>query len=217
MANSAKRRIVLAAIAATSLLVAGVLAYDIARRASSPAPQVAGPITATSYTIADSSANSLPLSVFEQPRAVPEIRFRDDQGHELTLAEFRGRVVLLNVWATWCIPCRQEMPALDRLEARLGGTHFLVIALSIDRKGVDALRDFYREVGVEKLAIYLDPSGKGSHGLAIPGAPTTLLIDREGREIARKMGAAEWDGPEMVSLIERTIRGQSASNAGEPR
>ena len=79
------------------------------------------------------------------------------------------------------------------------------------------MRDFYREVGVEKLAIYLDPSGKGSHGLAIPGAPTTLLIDREGREIARKMGAAEWDGPEMVSLIERTIRGQSASNAGEPR
>ena len=165
----------------------------------------------------DSSANSLALSMFEQSRPLPEIRFQDDQGHDLTLAEFRGRVVLLNIWATWCVPCRQEMPTLDRLEARLGGKDFLVIALSIDRKGVDAVRDFYREVGVEKLAIYLDPSGKGSRGLAIPGVPATLLIDQEGREVARKMGAAKWDGPEMVSLIERTMRRQSAGNAGEPR
>ena len=217
MTNSAKRRIVLAAITTTSLLVAAVLAYDIARRASSPAIQVAGPITATGSISPGSSANSLELSVFDQPRPLPEIRFQDDQGLDLTLAGFRGRVVLLNIWATWCVPCRQEMPALDRLEARLGGKDFLVIALSIDRKGVDAVRDFYREVGVEKLAIYLDPSGKGSRGLAIPGVPATLLIDQEGREVARKMGAAEWDGLEMVSLIERTIRGQSASNAGEHR
>lgn len=217
MANIAKRRLVLAAIAATSLLIAALLAYDIARRASSPATQVAGPIPTTGSTSADSSANPPALSVFDQPRPVPEIRFQDDQGHGLTLADFRGRVVLLNVWATWCVPCRQEMPALDRLEARLGSKDFLVIALSIDRKGVDAVRDFYREVGVEKLAIYLDPSGKGSQGLAVPGVPTTLLIDQEGREVARKMGATEWDGPEIVSLIERTIRGQSASNAGGPR
>jgi len=191
MTDSAKRRIVLAAIATTSLLVAVVLAYHIARRASSPAPQVAGLNTATSSTSADSSANSLALSVFERPRHVPEIPFQDDQSHELRLAEFRDRVVLLNIWATWCVPCRQEMPALDRLEARLGGKDF--------------------------LAIYLDPSGKGSHALAIPGVPTTLLIDREGREVARKMGAAEWDGPEMVSLIERTIRGESPGKAAESR
>ena len=216
MTNSAKRRIVLAAFAASSLLVAVLLGYDIARRASSPATQVAAPITATGSTSPDSSTNPLALSVFEPPRPLPEIRFQDDQGHDLTLADFRGRAVLLN-WATWCVPCRQEMPTLDRLEARLGGKDFLVIALSIDRKGVDAVRDFYREVGVEKLAIYLDPSGKGSRGLAIPGVPTTLLIDQEGREVARKMGAAEWDGPEMVSLIERTMRRQSAGNAGEPR
>jgi thiol-disulfide isomerase/thioredoxin len=206
MAN-AKWRIVLAAIAATTLLVAAVLAYEIARRASAPAPQVAGSSAPTGSANPNSSANSLALSVFEQPRPLPEIWFQDDQGHDLTLAEFRGRVVLLNIWATWCVPCRQEMPTLDRL----GGKDFLVMALSIDRKGVDAVRDFYREIGVEKLAIYLDPSGRGSRGLAIPGVPTTLLIDQEGREVARKMGAAEWDGPEMVSLIERTIRGESAS------
>ncbi len=162
-------------------------------------------------------ANPLELSVYDQPRPVPEIRFQDDQSHDLTLGDFRGRVVLLNLWATWCVPCRQEMPTLDRLQARLGGKDFLVMALSIDRKGIEAVRGFYQEVGVKQLAIYVDPSGKGSHGLAIPGVPTTLLIDREGREVARKMGAAEWDSPEMVALIERTMRGQSVSDGDDAR
>ena len=100
MARSGKR-VVLAAIAAASLLVAALLGYDIARRA-------AGPTAATSSTSPANSANQLALSVFEQPRRVPETRFRDDQGHELTLADFRGQVVLLNVWATWCVPCRMR-------------------------------------------------------------------------------------------------------------
>ena len=164
-----------------------------------------------------SAANPLALSVFEQPRPVPEIRFKDDQGRDLTLANFRGRVVLLNIWATWCVPCRKEMPTLDRLEGRLGGKDFHVIALSIDRKGIEAIKDFYREVGVQKLAIYLDPSGKGSHDLAIPGVPTTLLINREGGEIARKLGEAEWNSPEIVSLVEQTITGQSVSSSGGSR
>jgi thiol-disulfide isomerase/thioredoxin len=161
--------------------------------------------------------NPLVLSVFDQPRPLPEIRFQDDQGHDLTLADFRGRVVLLNVWATWCVPCRKEMPTLDRLQERLGGKDFLVMALSIDRKGIEAVKDFYRVVGVEKLAIYLDPSGKGSHSLAIPGVPTTLLINREGHEIARKLGEARWDSPEMVSLVERTIQGRSATEGDRNR
>jgi thiol-disulfide isomerase/thioredoxin len=148
---------------------------------------------------------------------LPEIRFQDDQGHDLTLADFRGRVLLLNVWATWCVPCRKEMPTLDRLQERLGGKDFLVMALSIDRKGIEAVKDFYREVGVEKLAIYFDPSGKGSHGLAIPGVPTTLLVNREGREVARKLGEAQWDSPEMVSLVERTIQGRSATEGDKNR
>jgi thiol-disulfide isomerase/thioredoxin len=159
----------------------------------------------------------LALSVFQQPRPVPEIRFQDDQGHDLTLANFRGRVILLNIWATWCVPCRKEMPTLDRLEGRLGSKDFHVIALSIDRKGIEAIKDFYREVGVQKLTIYLDPSGKGSHDLAIPGVPATLLINREGGEIARKLGEAEWDSPEMVSLVGQTITGQSVSSSGGSR
>jgi hypothetical protein len=107
------------------------------------------------------------------------------------------------------------MPALDHLQARLGGSDFLVIPLSIDREGVAPVKRFYQELKLEKLAIYVDPSGKGSRALAIPGVPTTLLIDPQGHEIARKMGPAEWDGQEMVSLVEQTIHVGSASG-GKP-
>lgn len=206
-----KRTTVLAAVSAVSLVAAGILGYDIARRESLPETPVMSPQTAVG---SDGRESAKELSVLDQPRPVPEIRFQDEHGHDLTLADFRGQVVLLNIWATWCVPCRQEMPTLDRLQARLGGTDFVVMALSIDQKGVEPVRRFYQEVGVKKLDIYIDPSGKASHILAIPGVPTTLLIDRQGREVARKMGAAEWDGPEMVSLVEQTLRRHSASNGG---
>ena len=156
------------------------------------------------------TANSLDLSMFDRPRDLPEIHFADADKGELTLAEFRGKVVLLNIWATWCVPCRKEMPALDRLQGLLGGDDFVVVPLSIDRKGVEAVKPFYEELGLQKLGIYVDASGAASRALAAPGVPTTLLINREGREVARKMGAAEWDGPDMVALIRRQIEAQPA-------
>ena len=214
MRLSARHWSLIATGSAATVLLLLFLRLEYGPTSLSPEQAAREPALAAHPTV---PGNPLELSVFEQPRPVPELRIQDDQGHDLTLADFRGRVVLLNVWATWCVPCRQEMPTLDRLQARLGGKDFLVMALSIDRKGVEAVRRFYHEVGVEKLAIYVDPSGKGSRSLAIPGVPTTLLIDREGREVARKMGETQWDSPEMVSLVERTMRGQSASNAGEPR
>jgi thiol-disulfide isomerase/thioredoxin len=171
---------------------------------------------ATSAQVPDTAAlapaaNSLDLSVFDQPRNLPEIHFVDAENRALTLADFRGRVVLLNIWATWCVPCRKEMPALDRLQAQLGGDDFVVVPLSIDRKGVEAVKAFYEELGLQKLGIYVDASGAASRALGAPGVPTTLLIDRNGREVARKMGAAEWDGPEMVSVIRHQIEAPAAS------
>src|SRR6266496_1338820 len=198
MTPGGKHRAMLASAATASLLVVGPLGYVIVQRAW-PTNQTAVPAVEVPSAPAGSSS-PLELSIYGEPRVLAEIHFSDEQGQDLTLAVFRGRVVLLNVWATWCVPCRKAMPALDRLQAKLGGDDFVVIPLSIDRKGVEAVKGFYREGGVEKLAIYVDPSGKGSRGLAVPGVPTTLLIDREGREVARKMGAAEWDGAEMVSL-----------------
>jgi thiol-disulfide isomerase/thioredoxin len=208
--------LLLGAIAVATALVLLFVGPEFGPEFLSPGKSDQQP-TATVGPAGSGSANLLTLSVFDQPRPVPEIGFQDDQGHDLTLADFRGRVVLLNLWATWCVPCRKEMPTLDRLQARLGGKDFVVIALSIDRKGIEAVRGFYHEVGVKKLGIYLDPSGKGSHDLAIPGLPATLLIDREGREVARKLGEAEWDSPEMVSLVQRTMHGRSAGKVGEAR
>jgi hypothetical protein len=109
------------------------------------------------------------------------------------------------------------MPTLDRLQAKLGGEQFLVIPLSIDRDGAAAVKRFYQGVGVEKLGIYVDPSGRASRALSVPGVPTTLLIDRQGREVARKMGEAQWDGPELIALVERTMRGQSTGEENQDR
>lgn len=142
-----------------------------------------------------------PFIPSDKPRVLPELRFVDGEGRALSLSDFRGRPILLNVWATWCIPCRKEMPSLDRLQAAFGTSRLLVLPLSIDRQGTPVIAQFYRELGLKTLGIYVDQPGKASRDLNIVGVPTTLLVDRDGREIARKVGAVEWDSPEMVALI----------------
>ena len=181
-AQPIRHRLLIAATTVASAVVLLFVGLEYGSQLLSPETAVRQPAPATGST---GSGNRLELSVFDQPHALPEVRFQDDQGRDLTLGDFRGRVVVLNVWATWCVPCRKEMPTLDRLQARLGGKDFLVVALSIDRKGAEAVRGFYQEVGVENLAIYVDPSGRGSRGLGLPGVPTTLLIDQEGRSYRR--------------------------------
>jgi thiol-disulfide isomerase/thioredoxin len=140
------------------------------------------------------------------PRPVPDLQFQDGRGNPLALSDFRGRAVLLNVWATWCTPCREEMPTLDRLQQKLGGPAFEVLALSIDNGGVAAVRRFFEEVGVRSLSVYVDPSMRATEKLRIVGVPTTLLIDREGRELWRKTGPAQWDSPEVVQVLRAQIR-----------
>ncbi|MFC3325031.1 TlpA family protein disulfide reductase [Mesorhizobium cantuariense] len=141
------------------------------------------------------------FAVHEAPVPVPEIQFQDADGQTKTLADFRGKVVLLNIWATWCAPCRKEMPTLDRLQAKLGGPDFEVVALSMDRAGPDKVKQFFTEIGVEHLALNIDTSGKTMFTLGALGLPMTLLIDRDGKEIGRLIGPAEWDSPEMVAFI----------------
>lgn len=146
----------------------------------------------------------------EVPRPIVPTVFQDEHGRVRSLADFRGKVVLLNIWATWCSPCRREMPALDRLQAALGSPEFEVVALSVDRAGLRPVRQFYEEMGIRHLAIYVDPTAKASRELAAVGIPTTLLIDREGRELARLTGPAEWDAPEMVAFLRVMIARQRA-------
>lgn len=140
-------------------------------------------------------------------RIVPELAFIDASQKPRSLSEFRGRLILLNIWATWCTPCRKEMPALDRLQQALGSAEFEVVALSIDNGGPAVVRRFYDEIGVRALAVYVDPASEVTGKLRTLGVPTTLLIDREGREIWRKTGAAEWDTKEVVESLRLHLRG----------
>jgi thiol-disulfide isomerase/thioredoxin len=146
------------------------------------------------------------FALHESPRPVPEIEFENGEGEAMSLADFKGSVVLLNIWATWCAPCRREMPTLDRLQATLGGPDFQVVALSIDRNGLPVVQEFYAELGLETLPIYVDQSGKAQRALSVLGVPTTLLLDREGNEIGRLLGPADWDSSEMVTFIRGHIQ-----------
>ncbi|HBO5689363.1 TlpA family protein disulfide reductase [Pseudomonas aeruginosa] len=145
------------------------------------------------------------LTIWPEPRPVAEVQFVDGAGKSHTLADFKGKIVLLNLWATWCAPCRQEMPTLDRLQARLGGPDFQVLALSIDLDGVQVVRDFYREVGIRHLGIYIDENAAAISQLGAFGLPATLLLDREGQELGRKLGEATWDSPEVVAYLREVI------------
>jgi thiol-disulfide isomerase/thioredoxin len=140
-----------------------------------------------------------------KPQALPAITFTDPQGGAKSLADWRGKVVLLNVWATWCAPCREEMPTLDKLEALLGGKDFEVVAVNIDRGQDDKPKTFLAEAGATHLRLYRDPPGKLFSTVKAVGMPTTLLIDREGREIGRLVGPADWDSPEALALLKAAI------------
>jgi len=153
------------------------------------------------------------LALHDQPVPVPAFGFTDAGGAPLSLDSFKGRTVLLNIWATWCAPCRKEMPSLDRLQAAMGGPDFQVVALSIDRGGVAPVRVFFGEVGLTRLGIYLDPPSASTRAFNVVGIPTTLLIDGEGREIGRATGPAEWDSSEIKVLIRQ---GMSRPTTGNP-
>ncbi|HEV2160733.1 MAG TPA: TlpA disulfide reductase family protein [Stellaceae bacterium] len=156
------------------------------------------------------------LTLLARPRPVPIVNFVNGDGKPMTTADFGGRTVLLNIWATWCAPCRKEMPTLDRLEQKLGGPNFEVVALSIDHQGRDVVARFYRELGVKALRIYLDSSAKAIGPLEVVGLPTTLLIDRNGYEIGRKIGPAQWDSAENVKLIRRYIATTAGAGNAKP-
>jgi thiol-disulfide isomerase/thioredoxin len=135
------------------------------------------------------------------PEELPEVKFLDADSKEKTLADWSGKVVLLNLWATWCLPCRKEMPALDRLQRELGSDKFQVVAVSVDRAGLAGARKFLDEAKASNLALYADPSARMAAALRAAGLPATLLLDGRGREIGRLLGPAEWDSEDAKRLI----------------
>jgi thiol-disulfide isomerase/thioredoxin len=139
------------------------------------------------------------------PNALGAIAFTDGEGRARSLSEWRGKIVLVNLWATWCAPCKREMPSLDRLEAKFGGAEFAVLPISFDRNGPEKPREFLASNGLTKLGLFLDGANTLMQALRVPGLPLSILLDRQGREIARLAGPAEWDGPEAEKLIRAAI------------
>ena len=159
----------------------------------SPAPE------ARSCTPADGVLPSFQLT--QGLPAVPDTGFIDNDEKERSLADYKGRGVVLNFWATWCAPCVREMPQLDRLSAILKGSGIDVLAVSEDRQGLPLARKFYKVNKLYDLEILVYVKGRLLRALNGRGLPTTVIIDRQGREVGRVIGIAEWDAPETVGFL----------------
>lgn len=159
---------------------------------------------------ADEAGMPQDFTFLDPPRPLPALRYVDASGKDHALAELKGHPLVLNIWATWCVPCRKEMPALDRLQASLEESGALVVPLSIDGGGLPVVKAFYEEIGIRSLGVYLSPASDAGRLLGVEGVPTTLLVDRNGRETGRKVGAAEWDRPDMVARIRSRLEPQAS-------
>lgn len=145
------------------------------------------------------------LAFHSTPKASSTKSFTDLAGNRLSLADFKGQYVLLNFWATWCAPCRVEMPALDALQAEFGGEAFQVVTLATGRNPIPAIHKLFAEIGITNLAIYLDPKQSVSRDSAVLGLPITVIINPEGQEIARLRGDADWNSDSAKAIIAELI------------
>ncbi len=195
-------------IASTCALIGLAAVYFTSSRPDNAVTRIGAETAERPVGPAADSAKSGMMAFIRKPTptALPEFKFTDAKGKELTLADFKGKTVLLNLWATWCGPCREEMPGLDRLQAEMGSDNFEVVALSLDRGGIKASQRFLDQIKVKSLATYVDATGKASKPLRVIGMPTTLLIDADGREVGRLVGPADWDSSAAKKLIEATLR-----------
>ncbi|MBW6505160.1 MAG: TlpA family protein disulfide reductase [Rhodobacteraceae bacterium] len=141
------------------------------------------------------------LNFATAPAPMPEVVLLDETGAERSLAEWRGKVLVVNFWATWCASCRIEMPSLDRLQGAMGSDDFQVLTVATGRNAMPAIEKFFAEAGVTQLQILRDERQRLARDLGILGLPVTLILDREGREVARLIGDAAWDEAEAVALL----------------
>jgi thiol-disulfide isomerase/thioredoxin len=198
--------------AAAAVAVLAVLAgvYGIAHLRSNPADAACqGAVNTAKRLVPLVHGEVAALSVAQTPFRVPDLAFKDAQGHDVTLTNWRGRTVLLNLWATWCVPCRREMPALDALQGALGGPDFEVVAVNIDTRDPQKPLAFLKEVGVSHVAYYTDDSAKIFEDLKEAGKafgmPTTVIVDRSGCEIGAMAGPAEWASDDGMKLMSAAI------------
>ncbi len=145
------------------------------------------------------------FTLAKEPKPLPELAFTDADDKPLKLADYKGKTVLVNFWATWCAPCVKEMPSLDRLQAEMGKDRFVVLPLSLDGPSKPKVAPFYADRKLANLGIYFDKGKKVMGALDISVLPTSVLVDPDGREIGRLEGEADWDKPEALALMKAAI------------
>ena len=145
----------------------------------------------------------------------PSAAFQTLHGEAVTLADFKGQVLLVNFWATWCAPCVEEMPSLERLHQALAAEGFAVLAISQDRGGASVVAPFLERLDLQQLPIYLDSKGVLARAVALKGLPTSFLIDREGRVLAGLVCPAQWDSPEAMDFIRHYLDGEGGATDGD--
>jgi thiol-disulfide isomerase/thioredoxin len=152
------------------------------------------------------------LVVHESPQATSDVSFElQDDGGEATLADWEGKYVLLNFWATWCAPCRKEMPQLDALQEEFGGDDFEVLTIATGRNSPQGIKKFFEEAGVTNLPRHQDPNQALARQMAIFGLPISVLIDPEGNEIARLRGDAEWYSDSARAIVQALVESRQES------
>ncbi len=159
------------------------------------------PLGSTSDTGAPQDMALGEFTPLDRPLPAPELGLTARDGRTARLADFRGRFLLVNLWATWCAPCVREMPSLERLQARFGN-RLSVLAISEDRQGSAVVEPFLAKLGLERLAIYLDPQDAAQQAFHARGLPTSYLVDPKGRILGLLEGAAEWDSPAMLQRLD---------------
>lgn len=163
----------------------------------------AGPSVAALEALRD--GDMVRLRFLKEPAVVPDVAFIDAAGAEHRLSDWRGKYVLVNFWATWCAPCRAEMPSLDRLEAGLGGDGFAVVTIATGRNPLPAIEKFFAEKDITHLPVLRDPKQELARDMGVMGLPISLILDPEGREIARLIGDAQWDSPEARRIFDALL------------
>jgi thiol-disulfide isomerase/thioredoxin len=204
-----RRPLLIGSLVAGVAIVGAALYGTLLGRGNSAAPEcrAAKPVAERLAPLARGEVAA--VKVDANPRPLPPLAFEGPDRRPLTLDAFRGKTVLLNLWATWCVPCRQEMPALDRLQGALGGRDFDVVAINIDTRDPDKPRRWLAEAGITRLAYYADPQAKVFQDLRqvgkAVGMPTTFLLDPQGCELASLSGPAEWASEDALRLVRAAL------------
>ncbi|MEO1293321.1 MAG: TlpA disulfide reductase family protein [Pseudomonadota bacterium] len=183
----------------TALLYAALLSAAIV----APVPAMATDVKALIEPLREGDMRK--LVVHATPQRGSEVAFTLEDGSEETLADSNGKIRIVNFWATWCAPCRHEKPALDALNAARAGDQFEVIAIATGRNSPEGIKRFNAEVGVETLTTYLDPGSAVARDMGVLGLPVSILLDREGREIARLQGGADWTSASTAAILDALI------------